>query len=234
VHVVDVQQLVSQLDRKDDLLASWMSHYIAELMDNVANAPPDAKAAAQHTCAKAILELWQRRATWPERVRPFVQVEPVLRTLSSLDIDQTADRYYARERRDASGTASNEMGKWLAFATTVDNAARFLIRSAVRAATTSTKESIDPWVALVKNAGIDDSIETSLLDFLIKADESGDAKLQGEANLRLNLTHIETFLRLGGAFADEIRAYLNDLGSSQAADEDVALEEPTNARGTSE
>ena len=47
------RRLVAQLDCKDDLLASWMSHYIAELIDNVEKAPADMRTAAQQACAAA-------------------------------------------------------------------------------------------------------------------------------------------------------------------------------------
>jgi hypothetical protein len=197
-----------------------MAHYIAELIDNVAKATPDAKPAAQEACAKAILDLWRRRSSWPEKVRPFVKLEPVLRTLASLDVDQPTERYYARERHNALANADEETRKWLAFASDVDKAARFLIRTALRAAATSTAESMTPWIALARNAEIDESVETSLLEFIVKADESGDAKQVREASLRLSLSQIDTFLKVGGAFADEVRSYLADANDADTAEQD--------------
>ena len=35
--------LVAQLERQDDLLAAWMAHYIAELIDNVEKTSPEDK-----------------------------------------------------------------------------------------------------------------------------------------------------------------------------------------------
>ena len=198
--------LVAQFDRKDDLLASWMAHYIAELIDNVDNATPDTKAAAQEACAKAILELWRRRSSWPPKVRPFMKLEPILRTLESLDIEQPTERYFTRERHEALAAGDEETRNWLAFARDIDRAARFLIRTALRTATTSTAESISPWIALAKNAEIDGSVETRLLEVIINADEDGDAAEMREASLRLSLSQIESFLRIGATFADELRS----------------------------
>nr|HEX4318155.1 hypothetical protein [Kofleriaceae bacterium] len=215
-------QLVAQLDRKDDLLASWMSHYLAELIDNVGRATADAKPAAQEACAQAILDLWRRRSSWPEKARPFVELEPALRTLASLDVERPTERYYARERRSAATNTNDETRKWLSFASDVDKAARYLIRKALHVATISTAEAMSPWLALAKNAEIEDSIELSLLEFIVTAHESGDAKRMREANLRLLLSQIETFLKTGATFADEIRSYLADaVGGEAAADEEV-------------
>ena len=215
-------RLVAQLDRKDDLLVSWMSHYIAELIDNVDKATPEAKAAAQESCAKAILELWRHRSSLPKVVRPYVKLEPILRTLASLDDERTTKRYYARERKDAEANADDEMRNWLRFAHDVDDVARFLIRTAIRSATASSAADTTPWVELAKNAELTDNIEYSVLRFAREAYKSGDKAQERQASLQLSLARIESFLKVGAEFADRVRGYLTDEngGASGSEDED--------------
>jgi hypothetical protein len=83
------KRLVSQLDAADDFLASWMAHYIAQRINDAEKAPDEARAEATDSCAKAILEIWEHRSSLPNQVRPLRDLGPVLRTLASLDVDQT-------------------------------------------------------------------------------------------------------------------------------------------------
>lgn len=224
-------RLVEQLDSKDDLLASWMAHYIAELIENVEKATVETKRAAQEVCAKAILELWRHRSSLPKDVRPFAKLGPVLRTLASLDNERTLRRYYARERDDAEASADEEMRKWLDFARDIDDAARFLIRTAIRSAVAGSVASMTPWIELAKSAELDNNVEYSVLKFVQKAYESGDEARERQAALRFSLARIESFLKAGAAFADVVRAYIvdenggvpltDDEGEGEDGDEDT-------------
>jgi len=207
--------LVTQLERKDDLLASWMAHYIAELIDNAERAPPETKAAAEEACAKAILELWRHRASMPKNARPFAKLEPILRTLASLDTEFPTRRYYARERHDAEAGADEETQKWLDFANDIEAAARLLIRVAIRSAVAGSAASMNPWVELARNAELNDNVEYTILEFARKAYESGDGAQA--ASLRVKLARIDSFLKAGTAFAAEVRAYVAEkMETSQA------------------
>jgi hypothetical protein len=208
------RRLVAQLDRKDDLLASWMSHYIAELIDNAENSAPETKTAAQEACVKAILELWRRRSSWPEKVRPFAKLEPVLQTLASLDGARSNRRYYARERNDALADADEETRKWLRFADEVDSAARFLIGAAIRAATAGSAAAMTPWAELAQDAKLIETVEYDVLEFARNAYRSGDEAQVLEANLRLGVSMIEAFLQEGAAFAERLRIELDGDFSS--------------------
>ena len=74
------RRLVCELgiEEATDTLGRWMAHYIAELMDVVENCPPEERGGAQRACFKAILELWSHRAEFPNGVRPFRELEPIL------------------------------------------------------------------------------------------------------------------------------------------------------------
>lgn len=216
-------RLVAHLDREDDLLASWMSHYIAELIDKVNHATPDARDSAQEACFKAILELWRHRSSFPIDARPFASLEPILRTLASLDMEQTTQRYYAREREDAQTKASDETKKWLDFARDIDNTARLLIRVAIRSAVASTTKSTDPWVEIAKNSELNDNIEGNVLEFVRNDDDRFDEAEARFVALHRCAARIDSFLEAGDEFAEKLRAYAADVknGTSDgAADEE--------------
>ena len=197
-----------------------MSHYIAELIERVEKATPEKKAAAQESCAKAILELWRHRSSLPKDVRPFAKLEPILRTLASLDDERTTRRYYAREREDAEASVDEEVRTWLDFASDIDDAARLLIRTAIRSAAAGSAASMTPWVELAKNAELNDNIEYSVLQFVRKAYESGDEAQERQASLRFSLARIESFLKAGAAFAEEVRVHMGDTPGTEAEDGD--------------
>lgn len=203
-------RLVEQLEASDDFLASWMAHYIAELIDNVERATADTKLAAQDTCAKAILELWRHRASLGDKVQPFAKLEPIVRTLASLDTERPEGRYYARDLHDAVANADEEARQWLDFASDVDYVARFLIRTALRSAARSAAASVSPWVELARNAELDERVERSVVDFILRADATGDEKQLRAAALRLSLSRIESFLKDGASLAEDLRAHLAD------------------------
>ncbi len=201
-------KLAAQLDRPDDLLASWMAHYIAELIANVEQqTTSEARAIAQETCAKAILELWQHRAALPNKVRPYAKLEPVLRTLASLDSEPTKWRYPGRDKFDALAEADEETKKWLAFANDIDAAARSLIRIAIRSAVEGHASTIGPWVELARSAELLENVEYDVIKFVLDAEEHGDDAEKRKARLRLCMARIESFLKDGADFVEELRTY---------------------------
>ena len=78
-------RLVSQLELGDDELAQWMAHLLAERIHVAESAPPEGRVAAQSSCAELVFQLWERRYSFPSRLRPFEKLEPFLRALASLD-----------------------------------------------------------------------------------------------------------------------------------------------------
>ena len=95
------KRLVADLEASDDLLASWMAHDVAQRMIIAEEAADENKTAAQEACALAIGRLWQYRGALPPHLRPLGQLEPVLRTLASLDVTKTTHRYFPPVLREA-------------------------------------------------------------------------------------------------------------------------------------
>lgn len=55
-----------KLEHEMDTLARWLAHYLAEKMERIAFAPEGpAKEADRRECMDLILNLWERRQTWP-------------------------------------------------------------------------------------------------------------------------------------------------------------------------
>jgi hypothetical protein len=68
----------------------------------------------------------------PDQIRPLRDLEPVLRTLASLDVDQTQYRYYPEVLREAGmADADEDAQKWLKLAKGLDYSAGLLIQFAL-------------------------------------------------------------------------------------------------------
>lgn len=206
------KRLVSQLNVSDDLLASWMAHYIAQRIKEAEDAPDEAKAAATDSCAKAILEIWEHRSSLPDQIRPLRDLEPVLRTLASLDVDQTQYRYYPEVLREA-GMADADEGaqKWLELAKGLDYSARLLIQFALRSAAQNTACQAAPWVELALQVGAGQGAEGVIVRFILDNDDA-DRMAAGEASLRDRISQLETFASLAHSVATELRAQLSSEG----------------------
>lgn len=128
--VVDLgKKLVEQLDAQEDLVAAWIAHRIAEQIDAAEKASGEAKAKADHELKEQIFELWKRRSTWPRHLRPFDSLEPILRAISSLQIDGEDRRYVPRSLRGSDQPEEDgEAKRLLDLALGIDYTARVLIQ----------------------------------------------------------------------------------------------------------
>lgn len=201
------RRLVAQLEADDDLMASWMAHDIAQRIEAAERAPAEDNAAAQDACAKAILELWRYRSALPSHLRPLGELEPALRTLASLDVDQTDYRYYPQALRAAATADADEATKqWLELALGLDYSARLLIQFALRSAAHRAASNADPWVELAREAGADEGIERTIVKIILVADEVGDAgENEQDAALRDRISRLESLASLANTLARDLR-----------------------------
>lgn len=203
---------MSQLDVADDFLASWMAHYIAQRIREAEDAPDEAKAAATDSCAKAILEIWEHRSSLPDQVRPLRDLEPVLRTLASLDVDQTQYRYYPEALRGAEkADVDEDVQQWLELARRLDYSARLLIQFALRSAAQDAASQAAPWVELALQAGAGYGAEGVVVRFLLDRKDA-DSMAPGEASVRDRISRLETFANLAHTVATELRTQLSSDG----------------------
>ena len=202
------KRLVVQLDAEDDLLASWMAHDIAARMELAEEASPETKVAAYDACAHAILELWKHQSALPAHLRPLQEIEPVLRTLASLDFSRADYRYYPEAMRTAAvADVEGDVKNWLEFAMGVDYAARLAIQLALRSAAAGAAAGAGEWVELAQQAGADEGVAMPVIKFVIagepveEVDEAREALVEG-------LERVEALARVAEALAADFRAKL--------------------------
>ena len=202
------KRLVSQLDASDDFLASWMAHHVAQRIKDAEESPKEGRAAATEACAKAILELWEHRSALPDQARPLRDLDPVMRTLASLDVDQTRFRYHPELLREVEMAAADEGAKkWLELAIGLDHSARLLIQFVLRAAAQEATARAKPWVELAASAGANDYAERSVVKFILDTDDE-TRESASESALRDRLVRLESFVGLAKVVIGEIRAQL--------------------------
>jgi hypothetical protein len=212
------KRLVAQLDDDDDLLSSWMAHEIAARMQAVEVASGEAKRLAEDACAAAILELWRHRNALPAHQRPFSELEPVIRTIASLDVEGSGYRYFPHALREAAaGNAEGKAKTWLEFAIGLDYTARLLIKSALRSAAELAASSAQAWVDLANRAGADEGVEPLVVRFALDSDNGGESETSKENEvLKERLARIEAFLSVASEMADDLRGKLNAVDKDPA------------------
>jgi hypothetical protein len=211
------KRLVTQLDAEDDLLASWMAHYVAQLIETAEKAPPEAQDTAHEACANAILNLWRHRSSLPSHLRPLGELEPVQRTLAVLDVDRADFRYSPAVLREAATADADDNSKqWLELAIGLDYAARSLIRFALRSAAHRAATNTQPWIELARQAGEEESLESVTVRFVLEDDENDKADSGDESTaVSVELSRLESFVEIASLIARTLRA---DLGSENRAD----------------
>ena len=109
------KRLVAQLELGDDLLAQWMAHDLATRIDAVERAGAEGTITQRDDCARSILALWEHRQSLPRQLRPFREIEPLMRTLVALDVDNYGHfRYLAPPFTEAAFDDADPAAKqWL-------------------------------------------------------------------------------------------------------------------------
>jgi hypothetical protein len=152
------------LDQSVDTLGRWMAHYIADLIQDAEKANNDEKPAKMQACCNAILSIWRHRHTLPNGKRPFEELEPILRSLESLDPENNHPRYF-RLSSPTSEDDDKEVGTkfWLDFAHDLDFSAKVLIRFCLYQAMQNAVEKSTEWAVFAEAIGEDEGIELSVL-----------------------------------------------------------------------
>lgn len=207
------RRLVEQLDTDDDLLTSWMAHYIAELIQAVETATPNAKPSAEAACAREIRALWDHRASLPSQVRPLTEFDPILKTLARLG---GSNEHHLYQPSADAAEPEEETRRWLDRAEQLDQAASELVQYAIQAATRGTASTAMPWLELAEDAGLDLSeVETSILDLLARGDAPVEllervAHDQVQRRLSGRLQRLEFLLEVATEIANDLRLKLGE------------------------
>lgn len=114
------KKLVKELDLEYSVntLARWMSHYLAELMQNIDNAKTnEEKKQLQKECCDIILKLWSQKENLPIR-KPLDDLKPVIEILEVLQKEKEESilpRWLGKYNR------LSKENKWASFADMVKN-----------------------------------------------------------------------------------------------------------------
>lgn len=134
-----------------------MAHHVASLIDQAEHGPSEQRASAQKECFETILALWRHRSELPSGTRPFEEIEPIVRTIRSLDPEDPTPRYFraglAPGRNDK---IDSNTEVWLKAVDGLDQGARLLIGYCLSRAAGAALDKSEEWVNLAGAAGMDD------------------------------------------------------------------------------
>lgn len=199
-----------KLDPGVDTLSRWMAHHIAELMDEADKAKGDEKKAKQTQCAELILKMWDRRYQLSDGSRPFGDMEPIFRTLDSLDTNSTEIRHYKKPwqlaREEEENPTVTELMKAIEG---IDYSAKLLIRSALVQAAEFVVEKKVEWGRLIQEVD-SRSAEVALINF-ISAEKSLFEEGEAEENLdeiQERVDRLEGLMAYSDRYLDTLKAML--------------------------
>ena len=211
-------KIVEEFERGEhvDILTRWMSNYVAELMVDTQKAAGDQQNEVKKQCAAAILELWSYRSKWPDRVRPFKELEPIISTLKGLRPEAKNAFYqqYFWERAEHK-VDDDDLKQWLQLAQGTDYTARLLVEYAIeQAVRVSTAKSIT-WVQEAASAGAasgsDIQLSVELIDWVneTRRDEGRRKKAISD-----RLSRLRAFLDMAGNMEIALQSELNELSET--------------------
>lgn len=209
--VIDLgKRLVTELKLGDDLLARWMAHLIAERMDAAERASPETRASAQDACKEAIFSLWDHRNSLPPHLRPFRELEPILRTLASLDVSSgTLFRYFPRHPSNEDLEAAQaDQNRLLDTAVNLDYSARTLIQFLLSAAAQQAADKVMPWVEAAIEAGTDAMLEIRIVEFVSDGAKGPGTEEVARKALQEKIEKLEAFSQTATSVAAELRRQL--------------------------
>jgi hypothetical protein len=195
-------------DRFTDTPSRWMAHYIAELIHDAEKTEKKERPHKQAKCAKAILTLWEHRYELPHGKRPFEDIEPILKTLETLDPTDVRARYFRQLRYSASEKdQTSETTQWLDVAEGIDYSARILIGYClVLAAQAGLKKSKD-WLEIAEAANADASLEQPVVRAFDEEKNLLAASEPTERQRKLLVERIERLEALKG-FASKLASHM--------------------------
>lgn len=209
--VIDLgKQIVAGLQLGDDLIAQWMAHAVAEKISAAEHASDESRDPAFTACVEAIIKLWANRYTLPPYMRPLRELDPLLRTLKSLSVDDADGlRYFshAPHSEELEG-ATEEEKRLFGAAIGIDHAARELIRFLLSVAAERSMGAVRLWLESAVEGGLDIRVELAVSRFvadglLLKAREEAQKRAMLD-----RIEKLESFANAALSLAGEMRKTL--------------------------
>lgn len=203
------KRIVANLTLGDDVTAQWMAHILAEKISAAEDASETVRDSAMAECVDVIQKLWAHRYTVPPYMRPLRELDPLLRTLNSLGVNETDElRFFARppSSEELEGATEDEK-KLFEFAIGIDQTARELIRYVLSVAAERSVNVVKPWLDEVVKGGLEATVELRVSRFVVE----GLLKSQKETNRQTMLNRadrLESFAKVALSLASEMRETL--------------------------
>ena len=203
------KRIVAGLKLGDDVTAQWMAHLVAERISAAEHGSGTARDAGVAECVDTILKLWEHRYTLPPYMRPLRELDPLLRTLNSLGVNEEDGlRFFARPptSEELEGATEDEK-KLFEFAVGIDHVARELIRHALSVAAERSVEVVKPWLEDAFKGSLEATVELRISRFVAEGflKDQKEAKQQAMLN-RIN--RLESFANAALLLAAEMRQAL--------------------------
>jgi len=207
------------LNQSTDTLGRWMAHYIAELIQDAEQASPEERSVKLKTCCDEILHLWKHRHMLPSGKRPFEELEPLLRTIESLSSEDDAPRYFYSVRTSIDKIEKkDDMNTWLKLIEGLDYSAKLLIRYCLTQAAQTMSNKTEEWATLAEEAGIDECMESSLLDMIWDENsdlETVDFDVHEKKRIEGRIERLENFAEFALEVAVDLRKKLDVLNRGE-------------------
>ncbi len=222
------RKLVDELGLVDsnDTLGRWMAHHVADLILKAENATGSDKVTAETEAFDAILALWKHRSEFPHGKRPYEELEPVMRTVASLDPEDDTPRYYRmiRPPKDEAAETSDQE-KWLRLAEGMDYMAKELIGFCLAEAAATALDRSKEWMKRADGIGDEGSYEITIR-FLSRIEESNkppDPHAEQRKMLADRIKRMQAFMGLAESVVTTLAKRLEEL---------PAVEHPAGPEGT--
>lgn len=203
------KRIVAGLKLGDDVTSQWMAHLVAEKISAAEHASETARDAAITECVDVILKLWAHRYTLPPYMRPLRELDPLLRTLNSLGVNEEDElRFFARppSSEELEGATEDEK-KLFEFAIGIDHAARELIRHALSVAAERSVDVVKPWLEGAFKGSVEATVELRISRFVAEGLLKGQEKAKQQAMLD-RIDRLESFANAALFLAGEMRKTL--------------------------
>lgn len=200
------KRIVAGLKLGDDMTSQWMAHLVAEKISAAEHASEATRDVAAAACVDVILKLWAHRYTLPPYMRPLRELDPLLRTLKSLGVNEEDKlRFFSGPpSSEELEMATEDEKKLFEFAIGIDHVARELIRHALSLAAEQSVDLVQPWLEEAYKGNLDVAVElriaTFTLEGLLKSQEA--AKRQAMLD---RIDRMESFANATLLMASEMR-----------------------------
>lgn len=203
------KRIVAGLMLGDDVTAQWMAHLVADKISAAEDASETVRDSAVAECVDVILKLWAHRYTLPPYMRPLRELDPLLRTLNSLGVNEADEfRFFARPPtcEELEGASEDEK-KLFEFAIGIDQAARELIRYALSVAAERSVNVVNPWLEEVVKGGLEETVELRVSRFFAGGLLKNQEQAQQQAMLD-RIGRLESFAEAALVLAGDMRSTL--------------------------